>query len=191
MDTENKKFKKKMLVITIIITTLLFAFIFYGLKVGFLDSKEALINEIKKFGLFGPIFFLFLQMAQVVFPIIPGGASCLAGVLAFGPLWGFIYNYIGLTLGSIVVWALARKFGLPLLQKLFSKEVIDKYLGYIQTKKFEWIFFLGILIPGAPDDLLCYISGISHITLRKFIIIILVGKPLTLIFYSLFIKYIL
>lgn len=191
MKPDNKKFKKTMMIITIIVTILLVAFIIYSLKIGILDSKEVLIERIKEYGLLGPIFFLLLQAVQVVFPVIPGGASCLAGVLAFGPVWGFIYNYIGLTIGSIIAFFLARKFGLPLLRKLFADTVVDKYLGYIQTKKFEWIFFLGILIPGAPDDILCYIAGISKMTLQRFIIYVLIGKPLTLVFYSLFMKYIL
>ena len=191
MKPDNKKFKKTMMIITIIVTILLVAFIIYSLKIGILDSKEVLIERIKEYGLLGPIFFLLLQAVQVVFPVIPGGASCLAGVLAFGPVWGFIYNYIGLTIGSIIAFFLARKFGFPLLRKLFADTVVDKYLGYIQTKKFEWIFFLGILIPGAPDDILCYIAGISKMTLQRFIIYVLIGKPLTLVFYSLFMKYIL
>ncbi len=191
MKPDNKKFKKTMMIITIIVTILLVAFIIYSLKIGILDSKEVLIERIKEYGLLGPIFFLLLQAVQVVFPVIPGGASCLAGVLAFGPVWGFIYNYVGLTIGSIIAFFLARKFGLPLLRKLFADTVVDKYLGYIQTKKFEWIFFLGILIPGAPDDILCYIAGISKMTLQRFIIYVLIGKPLTLVFYSLFMKYIL
>lgn len=191
MKPDNKKLKKTMMIITIIVTILLVAFIIYSLKIGILDSKEVLIERIKEYGLLGPIFFLLLQAVQVVFPVIPGGASCLAGVLAFGPVWGFIYNYVGLTIGSIIAFFLARKFGLPLLRKLFADTVVDKYLGYIQTKKFEWIFFLGILIPGAPDDILCYIAGISKMTLQRFIIYVLIGKPLTLVFYSLFMKYIL
>ena len=62
----------------------------------------------------------------------------------------------------------------------------NKYLGYVRTKKFEKIFFLGIFLPGAPDDLLCYIAGISGLTFFRFLFIILIGKPFTLIFYSLF-----
>ena len=85
-------------------------------------------------------------------------------------------------------YLLSRNFGLPLIKKLFQQETINKYLKYIKDKKFEKIFFLGILLPGAPDDLLCYIAGISEMTLKKFVIIILLAKPLTLIFYSLFVN---
>ncbi len=188
MAKDEQKLKKIMTITTVIITILLVAFIIYAIKVNLLTSPEVLVGRIKKYGLIGPIIFLLLQIVQVVFPVIPGGASCLVGPLAFGPIEGFIYNYVGLTLGSVVAYMLSRNFGLPLIKKLFKEETINKYLKYIRTKKFEKIFFWGILLPGAPDDLLCYISGISNLTFRKFIIIILVGKPFTLIFYSLFIK---
>lgn len=175
-------------IVTVIITMLLIIFILYGLKIGIFEDREILVNYIKKFGLFAPIFFLFLQAVQVVFPVIPGGASCLAGVLAFGPIMGFVYNYIGLTIGSIIAFLLSRKYGLNLIEKLFTKETTSKYLKYLETNKFDTIFFWGILLPGLPDDLLCYIAGLSKMNIKKFSIIILLGKPLTLIFYSIFIK---
>lgn len=188
MEKNDTRLKKVMVIITIIITVLLVAFIIYALKMNLLTSKDILVEKIKSFGFIGPAIFLLLQVVQVVFPVIPGGASCLAGVLAFGPIEGFIYNYVGLSLGSVVAYLLSRNFGLPLIKKLFQQETIDKYLKYIKDKKFEKIFFLGILLPGAPDDLLCYIAGISEMTLKKFVIIILLAKPLTLIFYSLFVN---
>ena len=188
MENDGQNLKKVMTIITVIITILLVAFMIYAIKMNLLTSPEFLVEKIKSYGIIGPIIFLLIQTVQVVFPVIPGGASCLAGTLAFGPIEGFIYNYVGLTLGSIVAYMLSRNFGLPLIKKLFKEETINKYLKYIRTKKFEKIFFWGILLPGAPDDLLCYISGISNLTFRKFLIIILLGKPLTLIFYSLFVN---
>lgn len=188
MDSDGKNLKTIMTVTTVIMTILLVAFIIYAVNMNLLTSPEVLVDRIKEYGFIGPIIFLLIQIVQVVFPVIPGGASCLAGTLAFGPIEGFIYNYVGLTLGSIFAYMLSRNFGLPLIKKLFKEETINKYLKYIRTKKFEKIFFWGILFPGAPDDLLCYISGISNLTFKKFLIIILVGKPLTLIFYSLFVN---
>ena len=181
----NKVFK----VVTIIITIIIVIFIVYGVKEGIVNDKNKLINYISSLGIYAPIFFVFLQAAQVVFPVIPGGASCLAGVLAFGPIYGFVYNYIGLVLGSIIVFSLSRTYGLKLLRKIFKEETINKYLKYINHGIFTKVFFFGILIPGAPDDLLCYISGISQMKFKTFFLIILVGKPLTLILYSLFVYF--
>ena len=175
-------------VVTIVVTILLIVFVLYGLHLGIFQDKMILVNYMKKFGFWAPGFFIFLQLFQVVFPVIPGGASCFAGVLAFGPLWGFIYNYIGLVIGSAISYLLSRKYGVKLVGKLFKKETVDKYLGYIRTNKFNKIFALGIFLPGLPDDLLCYVAGLSDMSFRKFILIILLGKPLALIMYSLFIK---
>ena len=189
MAFNDKKLKRIMEVVSVIITILLVLFIFYGLKVGFFESRDVLTEKIKHFGVFGPIFFLILQIIQVIFPVIPGGASCLAGVIAFGPVYGFIYNYIGLCVGSVIAFFISRNFGLPFIRKLFCKRNINKYLGYIQNRGFDTVFFFGILLPGAPDDLLCYIAGVSGISNFKFIVTILLGKPLTLIFYSCFMRY--
>lgn len=185
---ENINLKRLFKIVTVVVTILLILFILYGLKIGIFKDKMVLVNYMKKFGIFAPAFFMFLQIFQVIFPIIPGGASCLAGVLAFGSVGGFIYNYIGLTLGSIIAFLISRKYGLKFVQKLFKEETINKYLLYIRNNKFNKIFFLGIFIPGAPDDLLCYIAGLSKMNLKTFTLIILIGKPLALLMYSFFIE---
>lgn len=173
-------------VITIFMTFLIIGFIFYGIRLGLFVDNQALIHFVKQFGWIGPVLFILIQIIQVVFPIIPGGASCLAGVLSFGPIYGFIYNYIGLCIGSIISYLISSRYGERVIRKFFDDTIVDQYLGYIRTDQFYWIFALGIFMPGAPDDLLCYIAGISEMKLKDFIWIILVGKPLTLIGYSLF-----
>ena len=175
-------------VITIIMTILICIFIIYALKVGVFESPEKLVKYIKEYGVMAPIIFIFIQIIQVVLPVIPGGASCLAGVLAFGGFAGFIYNYIGLCIGSVIAFLLSRKYGIKLVLKLFKEETVNKYVSYIKNKKFEKIFFWGIFLPGAPDDLLCYVAGVSNISFKKFLVIIILGKPLALYLYSLFIN---
>lgn len=186
--TDNINLKIVMKLLTGVITIMILLFIFYGLKIGILQDKTVLVSYIKGLGIGAPLFFIFLQIFQVVFPVIPGGASCLAGVLAFGPVFGFIYNYLGLTIGSFVAFCLSRKYGLKLIYKLFKEETIQKYLTYIRNNQFYKIFFLGIFLPGLPDDLLCYVAGISKMDYKTFLLIILIGKPLALFMYSFFIE---
>lgn len=188
-NSKNKKIRQLFTVITVIITILICIFIIYGIKIGLFRSPETLVRYVKKYGYLGPVVFMLIQIIQVVLPIIPGGASCLAGVLAFGSIPGFIYNYIGLCLGSVIVFFLSRKYGMKLILKLFKEETVNKYVKYIKQKKFEKIFFWGIFLPGAPDDLLCYVAGISNISFKKFLTIIIIGKPLALLFYSFFMEW--
>ena len=94
---------------------------------GVFQSKEALQDFLTNYGGSATTLFLVLQAVQVVIPILPGGVSCLAGVLIFGPWLGFVLNYVGISLGSFVAFAMARNWGKPLLNKLFSKKLHEKY----------------------------------------------------------------
>jgi uncharacterized membrane protein YdjX (TVP38/TMEM64 family) len=171
-----------------LITLLIILFIVYGMKLGIFDNKTIMVNYIKGYGVLGPFVFVLIQILQVVFPIIPGGVSCLAGVLAFGPLLGFIYNYVGLVIGSVCAYFLSRRYGLRLIRNLFKAETVNKHLDYIRNNQFNKVFFWGIFLPGLPDDLLCYIAGISEMRFKTFLKIIIFGKPLSLILYSLFVE---
>ena len=185
--SSNKKLKTFFKIATIIITIAIIVFLLLCLKKGFFSSPQVIVKKVEKFGVFGPIIFILLQIVQVVLPIIPGGASCLAGVLLFGSVYGFIYNYIGMIIGSTIVFLLARKYGIRFVKKICNEEKVDKYVGYIRKKKFEKIFIICILLPGFPDDLLCYVAGVSKLTLKRFLIILLLAKPLALLSYSIFI----
>ena len=177
------KSKSKLIlnILTIIGIVAVIFFIYFAVKERWFLDNEILLTKIKSFGLLAPLCFILIQMVQVVLPVIPGGASCLVGVMAFGAVGGFIYNYVGLVLGSICSFLLSRKFGMSIINKLFKEKDIKKALDKINNSKYDLIFFLIILLPGLPDDLFCYISGITKMSLKKFTLIILIGKPLTLL----------
>lgn len=59
----------------------------------------------------GGLVFVFIQIVQVVIPIIPGGISCLAGVILFGAGMGFVYNYVGICIGSVIAFLIAKAYG--------------------------------------------------------------------------------
>lgn len=180
------KSKSKLIlnILTIIGIVAVIFFVYFAVKERWFLDNEILLTKIKSFGLLVPLCFILIQMVQVVLPVIPGGASCLVGVMAFGAVGGFIYNYVGLVLGSICSFLLSRKFGMSIINKLFKEKDIKKALDKINNSKYDLIFFLIILLPGLPDDLFCYISGITKMSLKKFTLIILIGKPLTLLVYS-------
>lgn len=181
-DNRLKLFIK---IATIIGTILLCVFMYYGIKSGIFTSEEKLVNFLNVLGIWGPILFIIIQIIQVVIPIIPGGVSCAVGVLVFGPYLGFIYNYFSIVIGSIIAFLIAKKYGLPLINRMFDKKLIDKYIGWLDKgNKFEKLFAIAILLPVAPDDFLCYLAGITKMTLKKFTIILLLCKPATILAYS-------
>jgi Uncharacterized conserved protein len=165
----------------LIITILFFV---YGVQMNLFTSQTALQKFLQQFGWFAPIIFMIFQAIQVVLPISPGAIGCVAGVLIFGSVQGFIYNYIGICIGSIAAFLLARKYGLKYVINMSSKKVFNKYIGWIKKPSFERIFAIAIFLPVAPDDFLCYIAGMSKMKFKKFVLIILLGKPLAILMYS-------
>lgn len=136
--------------------------------------------------LLAPIIFMLLQILQVIVPIIPGVLTLTAGVILFGPWWGFVFNLSGVVIGSSLAFLLARYFGGILMPHLFSEKQRTKYLTWLDKKNrsFTTFFAVAILLPGFPDDLLTMVAGLSKMSLRAFIIIIITTKPWTIAVYS-------
>ena len=131
---------------------------------------------VNRFGMIGALIFVLIQIVQVVFPIIPGGISCLAGVLLFGVVPGFFYNYIGISVGSCIAFGIARSLGRPVLYKMFPGKMIEKYLTWTELKgRFLKLFALAI----------CYLAGTTNMTWKQFVTVIFLGKPFSIALYSL------
>lgn len=158
----------------------------WGWQTGVLTSQERLQKLVESLGLAGGVLFTVFQAVQVVIPILPGGLGCLVGVILFGPLWGFAYNYTGICIGSLLAFAVARTCGKPLLHLLFSEKIIVKYHHWTEERdRFARLFALAIFLPVAPDDFLCYLAGTTEMSWRKYTAIILLGKPFAIALYSL------
>lgn len=157
----------------------------YGYQIGIFESQESFKKFIIDCGVLGNLLFIAFQAIQVIIPILPGPVACIAGVLAFGPIYGFLYNYIGICIGSIAAFMLSKKYGIQFVKKIMKPQQYDKYSAWLEKgKKFEIFFSLAILLPVAPDDLLCFLAGLSKMSLKKFTSIILLGKPIVLVMYS-------
>lgn len=160
-------------------------FLFWGYKNGLFQSTETFKNFINSFGIWAPLIFLLIQIIQVVVPILPGAVGCVAGIIIFGPWMGFVYNYAGICIGSIIVFLLSKKYGRRFVRGAIGEKSFDKYIGWVDRgKKFDIMFACAIFFPLAPDDLLCYIAGLTKMKLMKFTTIILLGKPMSIAIYS-------
>lgn len=158
----------------------------YAWRTGLFASQERMQEWIAGFGGAGAAVFIAFQAVQVVFPIVPGGLGCLAGVLMFGPMKGFIYNYLGICAGSMLAFLASRFYGRDLLRVLFSEKLMKKYGDWTsENDRFEKLFAAAIFLPVAPDDFLCYLAGTTNMSLGRFTAIILLGKPGAIALYSL------
>lgn len=177
----NKKIR--LLVIAgFVIILVLFARLLLSQK---FDSVESFRGYMERCGVAAPLFLTAFQAFQVVVPVVPGYLGCVAGALAFGTAIGFWCNYIGISAGSIIAYFLARRYGIDLVLAMFSEEMYGKWSRRIEkSRSYGCFLFVATLLPLFPDDFLCYFSGLIRMNAKKFIWIIVLGKPWCILAYS-------
>lgn len=159
--------------------------VIWGWESGVLQSLENLQAYIDSLGAWGPLAFLLVSTASVMFPVVPGGLLVVAGPVLFGPVEGTVLNYIAVCGGSLLNFIVARRVGLGLIERMFAPKTVEKLLGWTRSSHFTRLFATAIALPVAPDDLLCYIAGTTKMRWRTYVLIIVTCKPWSLIAYGL------
>ena len=127
----------------------------------------------------------------MILPVLPGFLGCIVGAGMFGAMGGFWCNYIGISAGSLIAFFLARHFGSSLVRCMIPLEKYDSFVAWLNRRRsYTVILFLAILLPLAPDDFLCYFSGLTGMSAKRFTWIIVLGKPWCILGYSLFFAYV-
>lgn len=151
----------------------------YFLKVsGFLnkiDSVEALRKYVESYGKNAVWIFIVLQFLQVVVLPIPAVITVAAGVLLFGAFKSAVYSCIGIIVGSLVAFFIGKVFGYKVAKWLVGKENLDKWLNVIKGKDKIILTFM-FLFPFFPDDVLCFVAGITTMSPLFFIIMIFITR---------------
>jgi len=122
-----------------------------------------------------PVFFMALQITQVVISFVPGEATGILGGFLFGPWLGLIYSTLGLTMGSMAAFFAGRYFR-ALIKPYIQQTTLYNRLEYLVEHQGLFITFIFYLIPGFPKDILCYIMGFSRIPWQAFFIISTIGR---------------
>lgn len=186
MEEKAEHLKKYLGAALIFLLMLLILFCVQGYLGGHFSSAGQLQAYMKRFGVFAPVILTVIQAIQVIIPVLPGWLGCVVGAGMFGAAGGFWCNYIGISAGSIISFLLAKRYGVELVKKMVPMEKYQRLVDWVNTKKsYTLILFLAILLPLAPDDFLCWFSGLTGMASRRFIWIIIAAKPWCILFYSL------
>lgn len=127
-------------------------------------------------GVWGRVLFVGVIMLQVIIAFIPAEPLEIAAGYAFGAFWGTLLDWLGLVLGSVIVFLFVRKVGVKAVEVFFPREKIDsiKYLN--NEKALNVTAFLLFLIPGTPKDLLTYLAGLTKIRLLPWVLLTSIAR---------------
>ena len=174
---------KKIVIVLCTVCAVIFTIV--GYRQGIFTDQQKMNSFLQACGVWAPLMFVVIQAVQVVIPILPGAIGCVYGVIFWGPVIGFFLNYTGICIGSVCAFLIARRFGRQFVVDMTGGKFFEKYSKYLlKENQFEKLFALLIFLPVAPDDFLCYLAGISSMSVKKFTAIILLGKPAAIFLYS-------
>ncbi|QIB75564.1 TVP38/TMEM64 family protein [Halogeometricum borinquense] len=141
----------------------------------FLTNAAELRAFIQGYGFWAPLVLVILQSLQVVAAPIPGQILALVAGYLFGAWWGTVYNVIGITIGSTVAFWLARRFGRAYVERIVHEDVLAQF-DSIDTAHARLTLFLFFLVPGLPDDILCFAGGLTKIPLWQLVALAIIGR---------------
>lgn len=132
-------------------------------------------QTLQEWDVLAPAIFIGLQALQVIIAPFPGELTGLLGGYLFGQWVGLLYSTIGLTLGSLVAFAVGRWLGARFIQRLVSPRTWSR-LGFIVEAEGAILCFVVYVIPGLPKDLACYLFGLSPIPFWLFAVLSTLGR---------------
>lgn len=140
----------------------------------FLYDADALRTVVRDAGPLAPVVFVLLQALQVVVAPIPGQLTAVAGGFLFG--WpGLFYSLVGVEIGSVVAFWLSRRLGRPYVERVIHDDALARVDGVLSDTG-DVLIAVFFLLPGLPDDVICFVAGLSPIGLRKFAVLALVAR---------------
>ena len=188
MDKKQGKEKKELSLKAKILRTILVCVVIAGIVVlGYyilnwtgvweqINSVEKLQNVILSWGFWGRFGYVILQLLQVTFIPLPSTVTIIAGTLVYGPLQASLLSLAGILLGSMLACLLGKVFGKKLVVFMVGEITCQKRADFLSNANYS--FFIMMLLPIFPDDVLCLVAGLTNMSWTFFTVTNLIARPI-------------
>ena len=103
----------------------------------------------------------------------------VVGIALFGPVKTVLYSLCGILLGSFTAFFIGRKLGYKAVAWMVGEETLNKWQKKIKGKD-NFILTMMFFLPFFPDDILCFITGLSSMSTKYFSIMIIIARIVSL-----------
>lgn len=144
---------------------------YYPLVRGLLEPEQmaAFQERLQSLGAAGALVLAGLQCLQTLSGVIPALPIQLAAGLTYGPVGGLCICLGGIAVGSTVVFLAVKRFGQPLVDRVFPQEKQQKLSFLRDSKRLEGAVILLYLIPALPKDVFTYLAALTPLPFRRFL----------------------
>jgi uncharacterized membrane protein YdjX (TVP38/TMEM64 family) len=119
---------------------------------------------------------ILLPMLESFIPILPLFLFVAGNAAAYGFWLGFLYSWIGVCLGSAIVFLLVRKYGQKRFLNFLNRHTnTTRMLNWVERHGFGMLFLI-YCFPFTPSALVNVVGGLSRINIKTFFLALALGK---------------
>ena len=171
LDTNTAHGKIIRAIIFFALVAVVFLLSFFIMQVTGLWEKINSMDKMRQFvqngGIFSFLIFMLLQILQTTILQIPAVFVTIVGALIFGKWQAFFMSYIAILIGSIIMFWIGRRAGRRFLYWIIGEDGAERWINRMNDGKY--LFFLMMLFPMFPDDILCVVAGLTDMSFSFFL----------------------
>lgn len=151
-------------------------------------TLENIMHLIQEYRALGPLPGIMLTLLEAFLPFLPLFVFVMANANAFGLWLGFLYSWLGASIGALLVFSLIRKYGKGRLLAFLGKHPkVRKLMDWVERHGFGPLFLL-LCFPFTPSALVNIVAGLSKISVAQYMLAVCIGK-MVMIFTISFVGY--
>lgn len=140
-------------------------------------DAEPFQEWVEDLGWWGPLAYMGLLALSVLIAPIPNAPIFVAAGLAWGPVLGTIYSMLGMALGSIIAFYLARWIGRRHLARLVGQKAAER-LDDLADRMGGRLIFWARMLPAVNFDYISFLAGLTSIRFWTFFLYSMLGMLL-------------
>lgn len=135
-----------------------------------LNNIPKLKDWVSGFGIIAPIVYICLYIVATLF-FLPGAPITILSGIAFGPIWGVVYVWIGATIGVSLAFLVARYAARELVAGWISGNAqFQKIDEKVEQEGWRIVMFTR-LMPYIPFNLQNYAYGLTKINFPTYVLV--------------------
>ncbi len=139
-------------------------------------TEENIKDFLEQYRALGPLPGILLPFLEAFLPFLPLLIFVAGNALAYGFAFGFLYSWVGVSLGSITVFFIIRKFARHRLIKYVVKfDKLQSTMNWFERRGFGTVFLL-YCFPFTPSAIVNVVAGFSQMNPISFILSVTLGK---------------
>lgn len=144
---------------------------------------QIIVDYLLQVGLVGG--FLLIVLESII-PALPLSVFIGLNIITFGKILGYVISYFGTIVGCMLSFITFRYILKNYLYKIFKEKTrikIEDLMKKMTNIDFNTLVVI-IAIPFTPAFLVNIAAGLSNIPIKKYIFVLLIGKPFMIYFWG-------